>query len=422
VNVDPTAVWSGLLRSTGRLIGPVLVPGGRPGPMPWHSRSRLARRLLVGALTVYGLGLLTGASGSLDSTGRAGGGLAFLWGLPMVVALVLTVWRPLDGWRLMTLWLLLTPFVIAGPSTPGPSLEPWEWGLWVPVLVAVGWAAPRRTALGVGIVSGLCLVLVCYGTSWPVGGGYLQVSLLSAAAALLVGMSLGARWDARRALAEEQLRTETALAARGALAERARIAREMHDVVAHELSAIAVRAETAPYRVPTLPPEARTELAEMATAARQALVELQQLLGVLRAEDQQADRAPQPGLTSVADLVAAAREDGVDVTADLAELDVPAPLGLTVFRIVQQSLANAVQHAPGAPVSLLVARDGDRLVVAVTNGPGARPGEAGAGVGLLGMRERAELHGGSLSATPTAEGGFAVRAELPLDADVRSTR
>jgi signal transduction histidine kinase len=422
VSDDPAADWARAARGTARLVGQVLMPGGRPGPMPWHSRSRMARRLLVVAVTLYGLVLVTGASGSLDATGRGDGGLVFLWTLPMVAALVLSLWRPLDGWRLMTLWLLLTPFVIAGPSTPGPLLEPWEWGLWVPVLVAVGWAAPRRTALGVGIVSGLCLVLVCYGTSWPVGGGYLQVSLLSAAAALLVGMSLGARWDARRALAEEQLRTETALAARGALAERARIAREMHDVVAHELSAIAVRAETAPYRVPTLPPEARTELAEMATTARQALVELQQLLGVLRAEDQQADRAPQPGLTSVADLVAAAREDGVDVTADLRELDVPAPLGLTVFRIVQQSLANAVQHAPGAPVSLLVARDGDRLVVAVTNGPGVRPGEAGAGVGLLGMRERAELHGGSLSATPTAEGGFAVRAELPLDADVRSTR
>jgi signal transduction histidine kinase len=196
----------------------------------------------------------------------------------------------------------------------------------------------------------------------------------------------------------------------------------MHDVVAHELSAIAVRAETAPYRVPTLPPEAKRELAEMATTARQALTELQQLLGVLRAEDQQADRAPQPGLTGLPDLVAAARADGVAVAADLAELDVPAPLGLTVFRIVQQSLANAVQHAPGAPVDIAVRPERGRLVVVVTNGPGVHPGERGAGLGLLGMRERAELHGGSLEAAPTPDGGFTVRAELPLDADVRSDR
>ena len=419
---DLAADWSRAVRGTGRLVGQVLVPGGRPGPMPWHSRSRAARRLLVGAVTAYGLILLTGASGSLNATGRATGGLVFLWGLPMVLALVLSVWRPLDGWRLLTLWLLLTPFLIEGPSEPGPVLEPWEWGLWAPVLLAVGWAAPRRTALGVGIVSALFLVLVRYGSTWEVGGGHLQVSLLATAAVLLVGMSLGARWDARRALAEEQLRTETALAARGALAERARIAREMHDVVAHELSAIAVRAETAPYRVPTLQPEARTELAEMASTARRALVELQQLLGVLRAEDQQADRAPQPGLSSVADLVAATRADGVEVTADLPELDVPPALGLTVFRIVQQALANAVQHAPGARVHLGLGVQHRQLVLAVSNGPGRGEGAPGAGVGLLGMRERAELHGGTLSAGPTRDGGFAVRAELPLDADVRSTR
>jgi len=421
VSVDP-AVWNRALRGTGRLFGQVLVPGGRPGPMPWHSRSRAARRLLVGAVTLYGLVVVTAASGTMNGAGRTTGGFVFLWGLPMVLALVLTVWRPLDGWRLLTLWLLLTPFLIEGPQDPGPVLEAWEWCLWVPVLLAVGWAAPRRTALGVGLVSGLFLVVLTYGSTWPVGGGSLQVSLLSTAAALLVGMSLGARWDARRALADEQLRTETALAARGALAERARIAREMHDVVAHELSAIAVRAETAPYRVASLPPEAQRELAEMATTARRALTELQQLLGVLRAEDQQADRAPQPGVASIAALVEETRAAGTRVDADLADPSVPTALGLTAFRIVQQALANAVQHAPGAPVRVGMWSEEHRLVIEVVNGPGDRPGTTGAGVGLRGMRERAELHGGTVTAGPTPDGGFAVRAELPLDADVRSAR
>jgi signal transduction histidine kinase len=417
VSDDLAADWARAVRGTGRLVGQVLVPGGRPGPMPWHSRSGGARRLLVAAVAVYGLGVVTAASGTIDADGRANGGVAFLWCLPMVLALVLTLWRPLDGWRLLSLWLLLTPYLLPGPPSDVPVLEIWEWLLWAPVLLAVGWAVPCRTAVGVGLVSGLLLVVLRYGTTWSASDD-LQTSLLAVAAVLLVGMSLGARWDARRALAEEQLRTETALAARGALAERARIAREMHDVVAHELSAIAVRAETAPYRVPTLPPEARTELAEMATTARRARAEQQQLLGVLRAEDQQADRAPQPGLSRIADLVTAAREDGVEVTADLAELDVPTPLGLTVFRIVQQSLANAVQHAPGAPVDLALRQERGRLVVEVTNGPGRQPGRTGAGVGLLGMRERAELQGGTLAAGPTADGGFAVRAELPVAADV----
>ena len=409
-------------RELAALLAPVIVSGSQPGPLPWGNRSRLARRLLVGALTLYGLLVVVAASNSMSVSGRSDGVLVFVWGLPMVAALVLTVRRPLDGWRLLTLWLVLTAYLLEPPAQVGPLLEAWQWCLWVPVLLAAGWALPRRTAFGVGLASALVLVLLRYGTTWPVGPGYLQVSLLAVAAVLLVGMSLGARWDARRALAEEQLRTETALAARGALAERARIAREMHDVVAHELSAIAVRAETAPYRVPTLPPEARTELAEMATTARRALVELQQLLGVLRAEDQQADRAPQPGLSSVADLVAATRADGVEVTADLPELDVPPALGLTVFRIVQQALANAVQHAPGARVHLGLGVQHRQLVLAVSNGPGRGEGAPGAGVGLLGMRERAELHGGTLSAGPTRDGGFAVRAELPLDADVRSTR
>jgi signal transduction histidine kinase len=250
-----------------------------------------------------------------------------------------------------------------------------------------------------------------------VQGGRLEVAVLAVAAVLLLGMSLGARWDAGRALAEEQARTENALAARGALAERARIAREMHDVVAHELSAIAVRAETAPYRVPSLPAEAERELAEMADTARRALTELQQLLGVLRADDQLADRAPQPGLRTLPDLVGAAEADGVRVTADVADVDLPVPLQLTVFRVVQQALVNAGQHAPGSAVQLTVRPLGGQLLVEVVNGPGTGPGSPGAGVGLLGMRERAELHGGSLTAGPTSDGGFAVRAALPLDGE-----
>ncbi|WP_457075296.1 sensor histidine kinase [Modestobacter sp. SYSU DS0290] len=398
------------LRASGRAVAGV----SPSGPLPWSSRSPRARRLLTAAVAFYGLVVLLAANGVQLDAGQAPAGLAFLWCLPMVAALVLTLRRPLDGWRLMTLWLLLTPFVLQPPAGPTSLLAPWEWCLWVPVLLAVGWALPRGTAVVVGVLSGLVLLFRRFGTTWEVGAGYLQVSLLAVAAVLIVGMSMGARWDARRALADEQQRTEAALAQRGALAERARIAREMHDVVAHELSAIAVRAETAPYRLPDLPATARTELAAVAGTAREALAELQQLLGVLRAEDQPADRAPQPGLAALADLVAARQAEGVPLTAEIEHPDVPAQLGLSAYRIVQQALANAVQHAPGAPVHLRVAAAGDQLTITVGNGPGDHPGVRGAGVGLLGMRERAELHGGTLDAAPTDDGGFTVRAVLPL--------
>ena len=406
-----------VLRALRELLAPVVGLPSSAGPLPWTPRSRRARRLLSAAVGGYGLVVAIAASSALDDQGRLAGGLAFLWVLPMVLALVLTLRRPLDGWRLTTLWLVLTPFLVPGTPVPGPLLETWEWCLWVPVLLAVGWALPRRVAAGVGLASGIVLVLLTFGTPWVVQGGRMEVSVLAVAAVLLLGMSLGARWDAGRALAQEQARTETALAARGALAERARIAREMHDVVAHELSAIAVRAETAPYRVPSLPAEAQHELAEMADTARRALTELQQLLGVLRADDQQADRAPQPGLRTLPDLVAAAEAYGVRVTADVADVDLPVPLQLTLFRIVQQSLTNAHQHAPGSAVQLTVRLRGGQLLVEVVNGPGTGPGSPGAGVGLLGMRERAELHGGSLTAGPTPDGGFAVRTRLPLDGE-----
>ncbi|MGY1749716.1 sensor histidine kinase [Modestobacter sp. SYSU DS0511] len=406
-------------RALGRAVGGV----SPSGPLPWPTRSRRARRLLTAAVALYGLVVALAANSVQIDAGRAAGGLAFLWCLPMVAALVLTLRRPLDGWRLMTLWLLLTPYVLEPPPGPTPLLEPWEWCLWVPVLLAVGWALPRGTAVVVGVLSGFVLLVRRFGTTWEVGPGHLQVSLLALVALLLIGVSMGARWDARRALAEEQVRTEAALAQRGALAERARIAREMHDVVAHELSAIAVRAETAPYRLPDLPPTARTELAAVADTARQALAELQQLLGVLRAEDQAADRAPQPGLSTLTDLVAATRARGVRLEAEVDQPAVPAALGLSAYRIVQQALANAAQHSPGAPVHLRVVAEDGQLRVTVVNGPGDRPGTTGAGVGLVGMRERAELHGGGLTAGPTADGGFAVEATLPLQpapADVRS--
>ncbi len=404
-------------RGRARGVRPVW-SGGVPGPPPWGVRPGWLKRVLPWLVGGYGVVVAIAGSATVNESGRMQGGLAFLLILVAVVGLVVAVFRPLDGWVVVSLWALLLPFLIDPPRPVFPLLEAWAWCLWIPALLAAAWALPRRGALLVGALSLGVVLLLYWATPWAGIGepADLEVSLGQVAVTVLVGITLGARWDAGRALAEEQARTAAAQAAQGALAERARIAREMHDVVAHELSAIAVRAETAPYRLPGLPPEAGTELAEMASTARRALSELQQLLGVLRAEDQQADRRPQPGIATLPELVEEVRAGGTDVTAEIEPLAVPAALGLTVFRVVQQSLANAVRHAPGAPVRVRVDREQDRLLVRVTNAPGDRPGSPGAGVGVVGMRERVELHGGTLTAGPLPDGGFEVLADLPMEA------
>jgi signal transduction histidine kinase len=225
---------------------------------------------------------------------------------------------------------------------------------------------------------------------------------------------------------------------RGAvLEERARIAREMHDVVAHHMSMIAVQAETAPYRIAGLPEGAQAEFAALSASAREALTDMRRLLGVLRSSaepgsggepgvgggpgsEQALDLLPQPALADVDALVDSARRAGADVTLELsaAEGQVPPVVGLAAYRIVQESLSNAGRHAPGAPIRVAVHGGPLHVRVDVVNGPARLPATAtspgSGGHGLAGMRERVALLGGRLSAGPRADGGFTVQAELPV--------
>ncbi|MGX5656982.1 sensor histidine kinase [Geodermatophilus nigrescens] len=410
------ARWSlPLLRPVPGAVAAALWTAVDTGRPPWRPRKRRWDRLLLLVVALAGYVTWLTASGA-GASSRLSSGLFLLTAAPLLAGFVLAVRRPLDGWRLSLLGLVLVGYALPPPPAPAPVLEGWQWTLWCPVLLAVAWACARRVALGVAVVSLVLVVVLGATTPWPVDLRLtLPVAFLGVLAPLVVGASLGARWDARRALEAEQARTAEAQAARGALAERARIAREMHDVVAHHLSLIAVRCETAPYRLAPLDARAGAELAEVAGTARTALTELQRLLGVLRAEDQDAERAPQPGTADLGALFAGVRAAGTDLRVEVADLDLPAGLGLSIFRIAQQALSNAAQHAPGAPVRVTVRQDGAAVRVEVVNGPGAAPGTPGAGNGLTGMRERAELHGGRLDAGPTADGGFRVLAELPLE-------
>jgi signal transduction histidine kinase len=204
-----------------------------------------------------------------------------------------------------------------------------------------------------------------------------------------------------------------------AAAERARIARELHDVIAHNVSVMVVQADGASYALRSEPERAGQALAAIASTGRQALAEMRRLLGVLRSGDSGADLAPQPGLDQVRELLDQARAAGLSVSLSLEGRPRPLTEGaeLAAYRVVQESLTNTRKHGgvlAAATVTLRYEPDG--LVVQVTDdGRGdAAPGD-GAGHGLTGMRERIEMYGGTIDAGPLPAGGYQVIARLPAE-------
>jgi signal transduction histidine kinase len=238
---------------------------------------------------------------------------------------------------------------------------------------------------------------------------------------VVAAQALGdARRQGRQAIAErDETRRAMADTLRGqaAMEERARIARELHDVVAHHVSMVAVQAETARLTTPGMPPQGQERLAAIGDTARDALTEMRRLLGVLRSDAPgDAERAPQPGLDRLAELLDDARNAGTSVRLVVHGHVVALPPGidLTAYRIVQEALTNARRHAPGAAVEVEVAFGDDVLQVRVRDeGPGSADSDPD-GHGLLGMRERAAMVGGTLRAGSAPGGGFVVEADLPI--------
>ena len=315
------------------------------------------------------------------------------WLALLLVPLVPAAWWGGWPWGPPQVVALLGAFCLAGLRQPRAVL----WWMWA--LTLVPWL--------------LWLTGEVRDLNGPVGA-----SLVFTAAAIAVD-SLRSRLIAQRELAAQTQRAEAEQDRRAVLEERTRIARELHDVVAHHMSLIAVRAETAPYRLTGLPEPARAEFGSLSEEARQALADMRRLLGVLR-HDQPAALAPQPQLTDLPALIDAARRAGVSVelTGPPALDHVPSGVGVCAYRIVQESLSNASQHAPGAVVTVSVGHDAGSVLLLVANGPGGPAGPAanehGPGHGLTGMRERVALLGGTRSAGPAPDGGFVVSAVLPL--------
>jgi signal transduction histidine kinase len=243
------------------------------------------------------------------------------------------------------------------------------------------------------------------------------MTMLSAIVLFAAG-ALRERGQARRRLAEQQRISDTERARRALLEERTRIARELHDVVAHHMSVIAIQAEAAPYRAPE---ETAKSFATIRATATEGLRELRRVVGLLRAEGSTEDPDPQPTLERLDDLVASARGTGLTVTAAVTGMPRPLPSGveLSAYRILQEALSNAMRHAPGSDVRVEIVYRPAGLELQVVNGPARTPPRRSPGVGhgVLGMRERAAMLGGELTAGSRPDGGYAVAAVLPATRD-----
>lgn len=226
--------------------------------------------------------------------------------------------------------------------------------------------------------------------------------------------------DSRSRAIELQQRAETEAERRQVVEERSRIARELHDVVAHSLSIISIQASTVRYRIDDVPEPVIAELEDITDSAREALVEMRGLLQVLRQEDADRDLAPQPTINRVEELVESTRRSSrtvqFHVTGDLEDPAITEVASLSAYRIVQESLSNAVRHAPDSEITVRLAVTDRELTIHVENSRPSQPGatSSGSGLGLRGMRERAAAAGGRVRTGPTDEGGYLVRAELPL--------
>ncbi|MFI1253738.1 sensor histidine kinase [Streptomyces netropsis] len=402
-----------------------------PAPLFGHSRRRWVRRLPYGVAVLF-IAILLPVTGMVLSNDYGlhpdlAVALAVLQTLPLLMA----VRRPLRA------WVIVFVSDVAGAAAllavPVQEDRPWPWppmaiiGMLL-LMFAVGLRERRRTLLTVWLLV-LAASVVFTGISTERDNGTWVSLVVLGGVLMVVGGALRERGDAQRALAEQETISEAERARRTLLEERTRIARELHDVVAHHMSVITVQADSAPYRLADLPPEAREEFGSIAATARESLTEMRRLLGVLRSEDASgeggaSERTPQPGVERIPQLVEATVRAGLPVELAMPDplpTGLPQTVDLSAYRITQEALANVVRHAPGAATRVSVTVDPDRtgLMVLVVNATApdadAPPLEtSGTGHGLVGMRERVRLVGGTLDTGPLPDGGFRVAARLPL--------
>jgi signal transduction histidine kinase len=285
-------------------------------------------------------------------------------------------------------------------------------------------AVTSRRPVAVAALVGAEIVLICgliaasAGAHGPVDTAH---SLLTAGALWFVGDSVRERRRYLAACREQEAERQTEGARLAVREERVRIARELHDVVAHTLSVVTFQAGVGRKIAATRPVEALLALRAVEVTGRSALEELRRILGLLRDDGEVPSLLPAPGVGDLEELAGTVRAAGIPVslavTGEVAAL--PPAASLTVYRIVQEALTNVVKHAPGARATVRVQASRDGVLITVDNdhGTGRPPGpqgDGGARHGLVGMTERAAAFGGTLDVGPVAGGGFQVTAFLPL--------
>lgn len=354
--------------------------------------------------------------------------LSFILGAALCASPLLALSRPALAIGLFTAAALTLPLTVV---TEMAVESPWPWSvpalltfvLFVGVLTFVHGGRLGAFALLLGAIASLLAPvirpdLVARPESSASATADLIVTTAVAAAMFLIAALVAGRVRVAAELTREKEHSALEEARRALVEERTRIARELHDVVAHSMSVIQVQASTARYRIPELGDVATAEFDDIAATARSSLTEMRRMLGVLRTEDQGAELAPQQGIDDIPALVDSIRRAGVEVGLVLEGGDTtnaePA-VQIAAFRIVQEALSNAVRHAPGARIAVRLHADARTVHIRVHNAaPPHRPDGHGGGHGLRGMRERAEILGGSLSAGPAEDGGWDVDAVLPV--------
>ncbi len=399
-------------------IAAVLGPDATSPPPPrlaWLRRGRLD--LVELADLVIALICFAATNATLQSSGVRHGilpstGVILLISAATSAPLALRTRFPLPAWLVSAAAMFVASWTIRQSSAHFLPA-----GVIVYVLCLYAVTVRCRPAI-VACAAGTTLVGAALIDARATGG-----AIALAAIPVLGGAIIRSRRSGRQqlAVAERRHSSERAL-----FEERQRIARELHDVVAHHMSVIAIQAEAAPYRTADPPPELIESFADIRASALSGLDELRRVLGVLRSEGP--GTAPQPGLADLDGLLGSARAGGVAVAAAVSGAARPIPQGvdLSAYRILQEALSNAMRHAPGSSVLVTLCYRPAELAIEVRNAagpaipkPGGDPPSAaaghGGGQGLIGMRERAAMLNGHLAAGPTMSGEFVVTAVLPLD-------
>ncbi|MCX5192672.1 histidine kinase [Streptomyces sp. NBC_00249] len=407
-------------------------PGRAGEPLLAQAPKRWQRLLPYAVVAIFVVSLLPVTIAVLTNDYALGGGWAGALGVAQTVPLLLAVTRPLPAWAMVLCADVVGAVLLMGADQVAGHAWPWTPPVVVGyqvLMICLGLRESVRTLVQVWLVTGAAGVALGFSQPAGVTNTVALLFVLGGAVLALTG-ALRGLGDAQQRVAEQRSISEAERSRRTLLEERARIARELHDVVAHHMSVITVQADSAPYRLPGMPEPVREEFAAIAASARESLGEMRRLLTVLRGDGSNGgdgaggERAPQPGIGRIQQLVEATVRAGQPVELSLAAGAAgvaPPAVDLSAYRIVQEALANVVRHAPGARTRVSVthsAEEGEVLVL-VVNGP-ARDAvveleESGTGHGLVGMRERVRLTGGTLDTGPLPDGGFRVAARLPLD-------